>query len=421
MEETNTPQADNKPQNQESLPPQDHGENISAMMPACNSGTTTIPIPPRRHSVLTARIIKVGIMVGMLILLQIPLLMVSCQVEERSERLDEVQLEFASTWGGCQTVQCKESPDELKADVKIYTEMRNRGIYEVPVYTADVDLTLKYAVAMEDVVIHVSNGRAVQEISASVNGKKAAYSFERGEITIPVPVGEAVEVAVSMKLRGSREFTVATSGKQNKINISGDWGDPGFSGSVLPVRRSVGNDKFSAEWNVNKFTLQEEDNIVGVNLCITAGSYQQIDRTMNYASFFLIIFFFTLFVGEILAKQNIHPIQYIIASVAPVLFYLLLLAVSEHTGFAAAYWISASVIVLMVTGYARMFMGKLKSALIMGGVFAVSYAGNYFILRMEDMALLVGTVILVLMLGVMMLLTGRINQEKDPGDSGMQQ
>ena len=356
----------------------------------------------------------------MLILLQIPLLMVSCQVEKRSERLEEVRQDIARSWGDCQTVKCKDAPDELKADVKISTEMRNRGIYEVPVYTADVALTVKYAIAGEKVVVGVSSGKAVQEISASVNGKKVECSLAQNEIVVPVTEGEKIEVAIAMKLRGSRSFVVATTGKQNKINISGDWADPGFSGSVLPVKRSVDRDKFSAQWNINNFGQYDDSTVAGVNLCITAGSYQQIDRTMKYATFFLIIFFFTLFVGEIMAKQKIHPIQYIVASVAPVLFYLLLLAVTEHTGFAVAYWVSTAVIVLMVTGYARMFMNRMTPALIMGGVFALSYAGTYFILRMEDMALLVGAVILVLMLGVMMLLTGRINQEKDSGDSGMQ-
>ena len=97
-------------------------------------------------------------------------------------------------------------------------------------------------------------------------------------------------------------------------------------------------------------------------------------------------------------------------------FYLLLLALSEHIGFNWAYFISALVIVLMVTGYARMFMGKLKSALNMGVTFAISYAGNFIILQMEDFALLSGTVVMVLILGVLMILTGKINRKQNDND-----
>jgi len=132
---------------------------------------------------------------------------------------------------------------------------------------------------------------------------------------------------------------------------------------------------------------------------------------MNYATFFLIVFFFTLVVGEAVTKTEIHPLQYLIAAGAPVLFYLMLLAVGEKTGFAIAYLVSATVIVFMVTAYAKMFMQRFLPAFIMGAVFAASYIVNYFILQMEDFALLSGTVILAIVLGVVMLLTGKMNQK----------
>ena len=68
------------------------------------------------------------------------------------------------------------------------------------------------------------------------------------------------------------------------------------------------------------------------------------------------------------------------------------------------------VIVAMVTAYARMFLRRTVPALVMGAVFAVGYALNFIILRMEDMALMIGTAALAAILGVMMLLTGRINR-----------
>ena len=66
-----------------------------------------------------------------------------------------------------------------------------------------------------------------------------------------------------------------------------------------------------------------------------------------------------------------------------------------------------------VTMYARMFLGKTVPAVVMGVIFAVSYLLNFMILRMEDLALMFGTVVLAVILGVLMVLTGKINRKED--------
>ena len=89
----------------------------------------------------------------------------------------------------------------------------------------------------------------------------------------------------------------------------------------------------------------------------------------------------------------------------------MLLSVGEKTNFACGYLISATVIVLMVSGYARLFFGKNLPAILLGTVFAVSYVANYLLLQMEDFALLSGTIILAVFLGATMVLTGKLNQK----------
>jgi inner membrane protein involved in colicin E2 resistance len=48
-----------------------------------------------------------------------------------------------------------------------------------------------------------------------------------------------------------------------------------------------------------------------------------------------------------------------------------------------------------------------------GIIFAISYLLNFVILRMEDLALMSGTVVLAVILGVLMVLTGKINRKQD--------
>ena len=46
-------------------------------------------------------------------------------------------------------------------------------------------------------------------------------------------------------------------------------------------------------------------------------------------------------------------------------------------------------------------------------IFAASYLLNFVILRMEDLALMSGTIVLAIILGVLMILTGKINRKED--------
>ncbi|MGQ7158790.1 inner membrane CreD family protein, partial [Escherichia coli] len=55
------------------------------------------------------------------------------------------------------------------------------------------------------------------------------------------------------------------------------------------------------------------------------------------------------FVFETLTAQRLHPMQYLLVGLSLVMFYLLLLALSEHTGFTVA-WIIASLIGALMNG-----------------------------------------------------------------------
>ena len=47
-----------------------------------------------------------------------------------------------------------------------------------------------------------------------------------------------------------------------------------------------------------------------------------------------------------------------------------------------------------------------------GGVFIASYVVNYIVLQLEDFALLAGTLVLAAILGALMLITGKVNQQE---------
>ena len=360
-------------------------------------------------------IMKISIIIVALAVFQLPLYMVKELAVERSRRCVDVQNEIAGSWGGVQKILFFKSAGvywkELDISAKIIPEIRYRGIYQAAVYTTEINIKSKFIPRGDDNtgLIDISDSKAIIEVTGKINGKDTKFTVIDHGITFPIS-GES-NADITLKLRGSQMLKFYSDAEYNRINICGSWSSPGFFGNILPEKRKIEDENFSAEWKFNNYDGVRYE--AGVNLCITAGTYQQLERCYSYATFFLIVFFFTLLAAELITKVNIHIMQYLISAGAPILFYLMTLAFSERIGFSAGYIVSAAVIVAMVTMYAKMFLGKTVPALVMGAIFAASYLLNFVILRMEDFSLISGTIVLAIILGVLMILTGKINRKGD--------
>ena len=138
-------------------------------------------------------------------------------------------------------------------------------------------------------------------------------------------------------------------------------------------------------------------------------AYTKNSRTAKYGLLFLIIPFSVFFLFEIITRRRIHPIQYLMAGLGNVVFYLLLLSLSEHLGFNAAYLLSATGVITLVTLYARSILGKGSRGWIMAPILAVCYGYLFVVLQSEDYALLLGSLGLFLLVGTVMFLTRKID------------
>ena len=349
--------------------------------------------------------VKILIIVLALIVFQLPLYLVGNLSSTRQQLAETVQNEIATKWGREQNIKLLPGADVEKYDVEITPEIRYRGIYQAAVYTSVIKITAEYP--KQDTMtgkIILSDKTAVTSVSVAVNGKPVTVD---DDLSFPLEK-EACKCEITMTLRGSGKLTVCPNAPKSSVKFSGKWDSPSFIGDFLPEKREIKDGRFSSVWNLNQYN---KDAVVGVNFCIAAGTYQQFERCLTYAPFFLLVFFFTLVAAELITKVRICSLQYLIAAAAPVLFYLMTLAFSEKVGFTAGYIISATVIVAMVTMYARLFLGRMLPAAVMGIIFACSYLLNFIILRMEDYSLLTGTIVLAIILGVLMVLTGKINNK----------
>ena len=119
-------------------------------------------------------------------------------------------------------------------------------------------------------------------------------------------------------------------------------------------------------------------------------------------------------------RRRIHPVQYLLIGLADGVFYLLLLSLAEHVGFAPAYLAAAAACTLMVTAYAVAAV-RGPAGLFMAGVLGACYGFLALVLSSEDNALLMGAVGLFVLLGAAMFLTRRVDwyrrerQETAPG------
>lgn len=91
------------------------------------------------------------------------------------------------------------------------------------------------------------------------------------------------------------------------------------------------------------------------------------------------------------------------------MFYTLLLSLSEQVGFAMAYWISAGIVIAKLALYSLSILKSRRLAGFMLLFFLLIYGFIFVILRMEDLALLVGSFGLVLVLALCMYLSRKVD------------
>lgn len=332
-------------------------------------------------------------------------------------------------------------------------EVRYRGIYQVILYNAVADLrgtfSLDGLAAMNVRAEDISWDEASLTIGISdLKGVKEAVRIRWGgtefEAEPGVAAGNALRSGISIKpafsagkklyefetrinLNGSGELMFVPVGKETNVTVSSPWKSPSFIGRFLPDERTVGADGFSAKWNVlhlnRNFPQQwiserlptDGENVqlnassFGVKLISPVDEYQQTMRSAKYAIMFIALTFLAFFLTEVLTRKAGHPVHYALIGFALVLFYCMLLSLSEHMPFATAYVISSVATVALIGGYTRGVLGTNRFAVTISFLLSLLYAFLFVILKEEDYALLFGTMGLFVVLALVMYLTRKID------------
>ena len=341
-------------------------------------------------------------------------------------------------------------PESLEATIELKLEPQPRyvGIYAVPVYIATVHLSghfdsaalrsllgqpdTTYLWAQGRLRLPMSQVRSLREVRLA---RLATRDLEFGPASPGTLAG--VESLVDLSgfetqpltfefetaVAGSRELSVLPLGSTTSVRLSSDWPHPAFDGAFLPVERSITAQGFQARWQVlelnrayrqvwrqgeiDEATLQQS--ALGVGIYQAVDVYQRGERAIKYALLFIALTFMSFFAWEQLARIRLHPLQYLLVGLALSTFYLLLIALSEHMAFAAAYGVAAASLVLLLGIYvAGALRSRARGAAVAAGMTAV-YGVLYVLVLSEDYALLLGAIVLYAALATVMLVTRRID------------
>jgi inner membrane protein len=124
---------------------------------------------------------------------------------------------------------------------------------------------------------------------------------------------------------------------------------------------------------------------------------------------FVALTFLSLFMTVFMTKRAFHPIQYALIGLALVLFYTLLLSLSEQVQFNIAYLITSAAIIILVAGYVKSIASNLRVSVVIAGILGLLYGFMFVLLQLEDYALLLGSAGLFAILATIMYLTRKID------------
>jgi inner membrane protein len=238
--------------------------------------------------------------------------------------------------------------------------------------------------------------------------------------------GHKIPFSLKLHLAGSNSMNFLPFGMTTKITMQSLWPNPSFIGAFLPEHRQITKDGFKAAWEISHFgraypqilaTDQLTDDLhatieksnFGVRFLQPVDSYRQSERAIKYGMLFIVFNFLTYFLFELTTGVRIHIFQYVLVGVALCIFFLLLIALAEHIGFAWAYTIGAASVISQISLYSFKVVKTLKRTLTVSAVLALLYVYLYIALCLEDYALLIGSLGLFIGLAFIMFVVRNVD------------
>jgi inner membrane protein len=343
-------------------------------------------------------------------------------------------------------------PEEFKLNGQVPTELRKRGIYQARLYHANLqihasfDIPARYGIGDEAELFHfgppalalgITDIRGIQSVSKmTLNGaplKVLAGStsdilgpgLHAAVASMDGSQDNHLELDMELSVLGTSQFEVIPVGRASRIVLESNWPNPSFDGAYLPMQHTITTAGFQAQWNTSFFSTNLEEAMrkcvagmpctevdsrtLGVSFIDPVDQYLKTDRAIKYGFLFISLTFVGFFLFEMLKKLAVHPIQYSLVGTALALFYLLLLSLSEHIGFGAAYALSSSACVLLIGFYVSGILHSARHGVGFGAMLTLLYGVLYGLLSADDYALLMGSILVFGLLAAVMVMTREVD------------
>ncbi len=151
------------------------------------------------------------------------------------------------------------------------------------------------------------------------------------------------------------------------------------------------------------------ESVFGIDLLLPVDNYQKTTRSIKYAILFICFTFLVFFFIEVLNRVFIHPVQYILVGIALIVFFTLLLSVSEHLPFNLAYILSAIATLMLIALYIKAILKNTKLTILISSILFLLYSFIFIIIQLQDYALLIGSIGIFLILALVMYYSRKID------------
>ncbi|WP_187772076.1 cell envelope integrity protein CreD [Agrobacterium sp. B1(2019)] len=350
-------------------------------------------------------------------------------------------------------------PETLQVTADLKTEEKKLSIYSLPVYNGDLVLKGRFGqgiltdlarfagtprldnailvLSIEDITgirssagVRINGGAVLpfdpgmRDISV-ISSRAGENSSIRSDAGVHRPIDRNLiesgfDFDIAFSLNGSGSFAVAPAGQTTGFTAKADWPHPGFEGLFLPEIKTVTASDFNASWTIPYLArgidrvvegprLPLSNSLMTINLVEPVKFYQVIARTLKYSIGFISLVFLAVFIVELKGGSVVHWIQYVLTGLALIVFYVLLLALAEHTGFTVAYAAASFSTAALIAFYLGSATRSRSNGLSLFSVLAVAYGVMYLVLNEDEYALLAGAVISFIAIAATMFATRRVD------------
>ena len=318
------------------------------------------------------------------------------------------------------------TPSVLDIRAKTDFEFRRRGIFRIPVYTADVVMKGSLRIPNKTewsnapskvhwsrlvLTAELPKPESLVDFDVKLGGQSGTLERTSAGLEAKFPelremdFGKTLDFEIHLVLKGVEGMDVFPYARQSTVHLDSTWPSPSFRGQ-LPMTYAPSAAGFAANW---KFLRPSPSQQVSIDFIEEVNIYQQSLRSVKYGIFISILTLAVFFLFEILGGWKLHFMQYLLLILPLGIFYVLLIAFSEHIGFALAYLIASSAVIGLIHVYLAGSGGESSKRRSFAGILALVYALIYGLLQSSDYALLMGSVALFAALSAVMLLTRKVD------------